>query len=214
MYDSVEKKADLSATNLPSIAMHTFLNTGHNLSAVAVTRDAAVIAAGFSDAFIRIYVQDPNLALDIASGLEYRGREDERTVSSEKRQPAVLGRRREGILVGHSMGITCLSFSPVRYFLLSGSLDCTVRLWSVHTSSTLMVFKEHSFPVWAVEFAPLGYYFATASEDKTACVWRTSHSAPVRSLVGHLSDVEAVAFHPNLHYVATGSSDRTIRLYD
>ena len=213
IYDSIEKRVDLSATNLPSIAMHTFLNTGHSLNVVTITKDASVIAAGFSDALIRVYIQDQCLAVDISSGLEYRVREDEKTVSSERKMPVIFGKRKESILIGHSMGITCLSFSPIRYFLLSGSLDCTIRLWSIHTNSTLMIFKEHGFPIWDIKFAPFGYYFASASEDKTAFVWRTCNSYPIRSLVGHLSDVEVIEFHPNMHYVATGSSDKTIRLY-
>ncbi len=132
----------------------------------------------------------------------------------EEKRPASHGqKKRELLLVGHSMSVTSLSLSPTSYFLLSASLDCTVRLWSIHTASTLMIFKGHTFPVWEVKFAPLGYYFATASEDRTACVWRTSVGYPVRTLAGHLGGVETVEFHPNMHYVATGSNDKTIRMY-
>ncbi len=216
MYDSLERKVKLSPTNLPSIAMHTFTNTGHSLTAVDISRDAGILAAGFSDAIIRVYVQDPNFVLDIDTILEEKSKEEDKTgPASEKKPPPAAGapKRRELLLVGHSMGITCLSLSPTNFFLLSGSLDCSIRMWSLHTSSTLMIFKGHTFPIWDLKFAPLGYYFASASEDRTACVWRTSVSYPVRSLVGHLGDVEVIEFHPNMHYVATGSNDKTIRLY-
>ena len=207
----MERKEDLSKDNLPSIGMHTFMNTGHNLTVVESSSDAAVLAAGFLDSIIRVYIQDPNLAIDINSGLEQKTREEEK-MSSDKKPTTIPNRKKEITLIGHSMGITSLCFSPVRYFLLSGSLDCTIRLWSIHNSSSLMIFKEHAFPVWDVKFAPFGYYIGSASEDKTACIWRASVNYPIRSLVGHFSDVEVIEFHPNMHYVATGSNDRTIRL--
>ena len=68
IYDSLERKAKLSATSLPSIGMHTFTNTGYNLTCVDISRDAAVIATGFSDALIRVYIQDPNFVLDVEAG--------------------------------------------------------------------------------------------------------------------------------------------------
>ena len=214
IYDSLERKTKLSPTNLPSIAMHTFTNTGHSLTAVDISRDAAVIAAGFSDANIRVYIQDPNFVLDVETELEsIKSKEDDKSTSEKKSILTGSQKRRELLLIGHSMGVTCLSLSPTSYFLLSGSLDCSIRLWSLHTSSTLMIYKGHTFPIWDLKFAPLGYYFASASEDKTACVWRTSSGYPVRSLVGHLGDVEVIEFHPNMHYVATGSNDKTIRVY-
>jgi len=212
--ESLEKKAKLSPTNLPNIAMHTFTNAGNNLTAVDISRDAALLAAGFSDSIIRVFIQDPDFVLDIENAeLETKTKDGLEQIEEKKTTPAPNARKREITLIGHSMGITCLNFSPTGYFLLSGSLDCSIRLWSIHNSSTLMIYKGHTFPIWDLKFAPLGFYFASASEDKTACIWRSSAGYPIRTLVGHLSDVEVVEFHPNMHYVATSSNDKTIRLY-
>jgi transcription initiation factor TFIID subunit 5 len=201
VYDQLERKVRLSLTSLPSIAIHTFNNIGFDLTAVDISCDAAILAAGFSDALIRVYIQDPKLNLDIES------------VAGAKTKEGTTGaKKRELVLVGHSMGITCLSFSPSGYFLLSGSLDGNIRLWSIHLSLSLMIFKGHRFPIWDLKFSSIGYYFASASEDRTTCIWRTCIDQPVRLLVGHLEAVEVVEFHPNVHYVATGSNDKTIRL--
>jgi transcription initiation factor TFIID subunit 5 len=108
-------------------------------------------------------------------------------------------------LVGHSGPVYSTSLSPEGQYLLSGSEDCTVRLWHLETKKNLVVYKGHNYPVWNVAFAPLGYYFATGSHDTTARLWSTNHIAPLRMFVGHNSDVDVVKFHPNCNYIATGS---------
>ena len=69
MYDQLAKKVKLGPPNpLPSIAMHTFTNTGYSLTCVDISNDGGLIAAGFSDALIRVYIQDSGLVLDLEAG--------------------------------------------------------------------------------------------------------------------------------------------------
>ena len=119
----------------------------------------------------------------------------------------------EFTLVGHSGPVFSVSISLDDKFILSGSLDCTVRRWSMQTRSCMVVYHSHQYPVWDVKFAPLGHYFASCSNDRTACIWNMKEHRPLRILAGHISDVECVEFHPNMHYVATGSSDKQVRLW-
>ena len=74
-------------------------------------------------------------------------------------------------LVGHSQPVMSVSISVDDKYLISGSLDCTIRRWSLQSRSCLVVYHAHQFPVWEVKFSPLGYYFASAGNDRTACVW-------------------------------------------
>lgn len=193
--------------------MHTFTNSSNSLTSVDISKDGAIIAAGFSDSFIRVYIQDPDFVLDFEQGLENKVNvvqfEDKKAGIS----PGGNTRKRELLLIGHSSSVMAISISPLNYFIISGSLDCTIRLWSIHTNSTLMIYKGHTFPIWDLKFSPLGYYFASGAGDRMACIWRTSTEYPIRSLIGHLGDIETVEFHPNMQYVATGSNDKTIRMY-
>ena len=128
-------------------------------------------------------------------------------------------------LVGHSGPVYAVAFSPsvatpdpsalsmASKFLLSGSADRSIRLWSLESWTCLVVYKAHSRPVWDVTWGPFGLYFLTGSSDRTARLWRTDHVEDLRMFVGHDKDVDTVCFHPNSAYVFTGSSDRIVRMW-
>ena len=119
-------------------------------------------------------------------------------------------------LVGHQNSVTGVCISPNRQLLFSASIDASVRLWSLHTWSNLVVYRGHAFPVWSVHCGPLGAsnYFVSGGADRTARLYIVDQSQPVRIFAGHAADVDAVQMHPNAHYVATGCGDRIVRLFD
>jgi len=121
--------------------------------------------------------------------------------------------QQEFMFIGHKGPVYSVSISLDDKFIISGSFDCTVRLWSLQTRQILAVYHGHSYPIWHVTFAPLGLYFLSCSNDRTAKLWLTKNHTPVRIFVGHLGDVTCGEFHPNLHYVATASNDKQIRLW-
>lgn len=175
--------------SLPSVCMYTFHNTHDNLHCADFSSDSSMIAAGFSESYVKIWSIRENT----------RGREIPKTT------------RR---MIGHSGPVYGVAFSPDNRYLLSCSEDRSARLWSVDTQTALVSYKGHNAPVWDVAFGPFGHYFATASHDMTARLWSCDHIYPLRIFAGHLSDVEVVKFHPNSTLVLTGSSDKTLRLWD
>lgn len=117
-------------------------------------------------------------------------------------------------LIGHSGTVFALSIDLDKKTLISGSEDCSIRLWSLAIYTAIAVYRFHSGPVWSVHYSTLGHYFASGSHDKTACIWVTDNTGPLRLLTGHLSDVNIVRFHPSMNYIGSASSDRTVRLWD
>lgn len=106
------------------------------------------------------------------------------------------------------------SVSTKPKYLLSGSADKSIRLWSLDVWQCLVAYRAHDAPVWDVQWSPHGHYFASASHDRTARVWATDHIEPLRVLVGHDDDADALAWHPNGGYLFTASADRTVRMWD
>lgn len=59
-----------------------------------------------------------------------------------------LNLKTTNVLIGHSNSIFALAFEPTKQlYLLSGSQDCTIRLWYLSTWSCLLVYKMHYQPI-------------------------------------------------------------------
>ena len=185
----------------PSVCMYTFHNTNRDMTSLEFSDDCRLAATGFQDSIIKLW------SLDGSSLVTNK-------IPVHKREEMIKTDPTTSVLVGHSGAVYSTNFSPDNRFLLSGSEDRTVRLWSLDTHTALVSYKGHNHPVWDVKFSPLGHYFATASHDQTARLWSCDHIYPLRIFAGHLNDVDTLSFHPNGCYVFTGSSDKTCRMWD
>ncbi|XP_064388937.1 transcription initiation factor TFIID subunit 5-like isoform X1 [Halichondria panicea] len=207
------KCVPLSSAHLPSVCFYTLINTFGSLNAVSIADDATLLAGSFNDSIVRVWTLTPKKLCSLKppshmqqislAAEDVLDRIMDLSSGSDVRQ-----------LIGHNGPVFSTSFNPDNSFLISGSEDGTVRLWSLQTFSALVCFKGHNYPVWSVQFSPTGFYFVSGSHDRTARVWSTEHIQPIRILAGHLSDVDCCQFHPNGNYIATGSCDRSVRLWD
>ena len=65
-----------------------------------------------------------------------------------------IKKQRKFKLCGHSDAIFSISISPDKRYIVSGSYDQTVRLWSILTKTNFVVYKGHFSPVLSVKFSP------------------------------------------------------------
>ncbi len=116
-------------------------------------------------------------------------------------------------LVGHVRGVRSLAFGP-NGKLASGSLDRSVRLWSVPEGRMLHLLEGHADRVEAVALAPTGRLLASGSMDHTICLWDSETGERLRCLTGHEQGVTALAFSADSATLASGSEDASTRLWD
>ncbi|KAK5462886.1 Transcription initiation factor TFIID subunit 5 [Exophiala xenobiotica] len=186
-----------------SVVMYTFHNTHDSITCLDFSGDANLVAAGFSESYIRLWTMD-----------------------GSQLGPAVGGQPQNSQrLIGHSGPVYTVAFAPSSYkpsadsgdtaarWLLSSSADGSIRLWSLDLFSCIVVYRGHVGPVWSVSWGPFGHYFASAGHDKTARVWLTDRIRQVRLMAGHDDDVDVVAWHPNSSYIFTASCDKTVRMW-
>ncbi|MEM7062040.1 MAG: WD40 repeat domain-containing protein [Cyanobacteria bacterium P01_B01_bin.77] len=126
------------------------------------------------------------------------------------------------ILKGHSGWITALAFSADDGYLVSGSMDYSVRMWDLKASvwdstsadMSIRIFQGHTSIVWCVATSPDGRWVASGSDDLTAKIWDLRTGDCIHTLAGHRGWLRGVAFSPDGTMLATGSMDRTVRLWD
>jgi WD40 repeat protein len=82
------------------------------------------------------------------------------------------GDRPQYTLSDHADAVFSLAVSADGRWLVSGSEDCTVKLWSLAERQLLQTFREQSWWVNAVAIAPQGTTVASGSGDRTICIWR------------------------------------------
>ncbi|XP_034416764.1 WD repeat-containing protein on Y chromosome-like [Cyclopterus lumpus] len=67
---------------------------------------------------------------------------------------------------------TCVEYSPLRGYLLTGGTDGLVREWYVHNTMTCkQSFTGHVKPITHIILNPKDKYLVTLSTDKNICVW-------------------------------------------
>ena len=78
-----------------------------------------------------------------------------------------------------------MAFSPDGQSVVSGSIDKTVRLWSVESGELMRTMEGHTDQVNSVAFSPDGQSVVSGSLDKTVRLWSVESGALLRTMEGH-----------------------------
>lgn len=120
----------------------------------------------------------------------------------------------------HTDTITGLSQSHDGSYLLSNSMDQTVRCWDIRPfvvgSRCVKIFQgiHHGFDrnLLRVCWNRNGKYITAGSSDKFVYIWDTTTRKVVFKMGGHIGSVNETAFHPKENIIASCSSDKTVML--
>jgi WD40 repeat protein len=117
---------------------------------------------------------------------------------------------------GHTMRVTAVAWSPDGKYIVSGSLDKTVRVWGVNPSDHFppFLYRGHNAGIGAVAWSPDGQRIVSGSDDTTVQIWDALTGKHVTICRGHTDVVKTVAWSPDGKYIASGSADGTVRLWD
>ena len=141
------------------------------------------------------------------------------------------------ILTGHSYTVRSIAFTCDGRNLVSGSEDCSIRLWDMSTHKQLMCLNGHTNYVLSIALignnssgsSSSSNKIVSSSYDCTVRIWDLPTGIEVLQLNGHTLSVGTVASsccspnHNNQHdergitldkIVASGSYDKSIRIWD
>jgi WD40 repeat protein/ankyrin repeat protein len=111
---------------------------------------------------------------------EHRGGRD-KDKAYEKDEPDEYCGNPDCPVQGHSCGVTCVQFNPMNVDqIVSGSLDSTVKVWSVSSGQCQQTFR-HTGEVKCVAWAMDGTMLASGSVDKRERTWSEEKEGWVHS---------------------------------
>lgn len=203
-------------------------------SALAYSRDGALIASGGADGTVRTWDansgaprQTIRAHADAVSGVAFSP--DGRLLASSSWDRSVkvwetATGRLVHTLTGHDLAVTRVAFSPDGTRLASSSWDETIRLWGAENGAEVSRLRWPSAgpgrvdPLDSVAFHPAGRYLAAAPDryggDGDVKVFDLTTGSVVHSLSGHIYGIFQVVFSPDGRRLASCSCDGGLKLWD
>ncbi|EFA09359.2 phospholipase A-2-activating protein [Tribolium castaneum] len=113
----------------------------------------------------------------------------------------------------HTNAVSCFSkySTSNNNAFLSGSWDCSAKLWTLGNSTSTVTFSGHLAAIWSI-IQLADSRIVTASADKTIGIW-SSEGARLNSLTGHTDCVRGLVDLSELHQFVSVANDATIRVW-
>ncbi|KAG0376997.1 hypothetical protein BGX24_006871 [Mortierella sp. AD032] len=189
---------DAEVVNIES-GVGVLILSGHrgSIESICYSPDGNLIATGSKDKTVRMW----QLSADVYS------------VDNVDTADAVHVLRYFRVLRGHSHTVTSVAFSPSGLRFASCSLDKTIRIIDVKTS-TVKNILDCAAPVLALAYSPDGRQLASCGQDTDLRLWNTISGNADHFLKGHIGTVFALAFSPDGRQVASCGESGVIYFWD
>lgn len=113
------------------------------------------------------------------------------------------------VLNGHTASVRAIAGHG--RILVSGSYDCTVRVWDLVTGQNLRCFRGHREKVYSVGYCDELKRAVSGSLDCSVRVWCVGTGALLFTLEGHTSLVGLLELSPR--YLVSAAADATLRIW-
>lgn len=113
---------------------------------------------------------------------------------------------------GHSKPITSIIITSDNRFIVSGSKDCTIRVWANYQQK--FVFQGHTSEVNSLAITSDDKFIVSGSSDNTVLVWNLQEMGLEAVFLGHTSEVRSVAITGEDKFVVSGSADGTLIIWN
>ncbi|KIJ44312.1 hypothetical protein M422DRAFT_228387 [Sphaerobolus stellatus SS14] len=114
------------------------------------------------------------------------------------------------LLTGHEQAVRALAARGRT--LVSGSYDCTVRVWDIIDGTCTWVLAGHSQKVYSVVLDTVRNQACSGSMDSTVRIWSLKTGQCTHVLQGHNSLVGLLGLSPS--HLVSAAADSTLRVWD
>lgn len=134
-------------------------------------------------------------------------------------KPSTMVQKMENLkkLRGHRNAVYCAIFDRLGRYVITGSDDRLVKIWSMETAYCLASCRGHDGDITDLAVSFNNALVASASNDCIIRVWRLADGLPISVLRGHTGAVTAIAFSPRLgsvYQLLSSSDDGSCRIWD
>ncbi|OVA02540.1 Bromodomain [Macleaya cordata] len=134
-------------------------------------------------------------------------------------KPSTMVQKMENIkkLRGHRDAVYCAIFDRSGRYVITGSDDRLVKIWSMETGFCLASCRGHEGDITDLAVSSNNALVASSSNDFIIRVWRLPDGLPISVLRGHTGAVTAIAFSPrptSIYNLLSSSDDGTCRIWD
>lgn len=110
--------------------------------------------------------------------------------------------------------VYAVTLSPDGRYLVSGSYDKHIKIWSPASGRLRHTLKGHGDAVVSLAIDPSSRILASGSWDNRLKLWDLATGKLLRTLNGHHDDVEALTMSPDGKWLASASADATVRIWE
>ncbi|XP_039025713.1 LOW QUALITY PROTEIN: bromodomain and WD repeat-containing protein 3-like [Hibiscus syriacus] len=134
-------------------------------------------------------------------------------------EPSTMVQKMQNIkrLRGHRNAVYCAIFDRSGRYVITGSDDRLVKIWSMETAYCLASCRGHEGDITDLAVNSNNFIVASASNDCIIRVWHLPDGQPISVLRGHTGAVTAIAFSPrpgSVYQLLSSSDDGTCRIWD
>ena len=159
---------------------------------------------------------DSDKAIQLIESILHAAPESEATETALEHARTTLpaSRRLVRSMTGHADAVNEIYLSRNGRYVLSGSEDNTLKLWSVEKGVCMRTFTGHSDSIESVALNTDGSYAVSASRDRSWRLWNVSSAASLGVFRGSDATVTAVRISRDSEYAVTGGADGVVRLWN
>ena len=200
----------LNKTNPPTIGCFTILNTNNKLNCADMTNDGGIIACGFKNGEIMIWVLDKNINIEISKKnikeLEEYRNTDFATFFKNQSQKQLKENPQKSTTSNKNPNIkteeeTIEKSDPEFVY------EC---ITSRHRKFSLY---GHTESIFSISISSNNENIISGSYDSTIRLWNLHTKTCIAIFKGHFAPILSVKFSPLSHYFASGGCDKTARLW-